>query len=316
VNLICLKRLTGVEGVKLSSDMSLVTPVRPAAPMVPCALMFALVLVFGLDGRAAPVASIQDPTAKIVETLHARGAKLERARNVVWFDPDELARADGDRLADAIASGITDVEKMLGVSFDSTEKLEFFVTAEFGQTSMTTRTPRRVFLSLERVRERRAPYIHETVHCLAFQRAAAFREDIAREELPLWIIEGFPNYVQAALAEKSDYLLEHPMIPGNARVDDEARRVLASPIGPELVEFVGRGGSPQRLDDRERVARPFYALSQSFTKRLMEVVGIRSFAVKLMPLLWDRQAFAKAVQESTGTPLEQIRRDWLTRLGG
>jgi hypothetical protein len=276
----------------------------PAAALTMCTLALAA----GLIGHAAPMPAIQDAQSKVVEALHAEGVKSERARVVVWFDPAELSRADADRLTDAISSGMSDIENMLGLTFDSTEKLEFFVTSEFGVTAITTLSPRRVFLPLERVRERRAPFIHEAVHHLVYQRATTFREDVH-----LWVIEGFANYVQAALAEKSDYLREHPMNPANSRVDDEARRILSTPAGVELVEWVGRSGIPPRLEDREHVARPFYVLSQSLTKYVIEVVGLRAFAARAVPLLSDGQAFAKFVNESAGKPLEQVRREWLAR---
>lgn len=128
------------------------------------------------------------------------------------------------------------------------------------------------------------------------------------------MIEGFANYVQAALAEKTDYLREHPMIPANSRIDDEARRILSTPAGLELVQWVGRSGIPPRLEDREHVARPFYVLSQSLTKYVIGLVGLRAFAAKAVPLPWDGQAFARFVDESAGTPLEQVRRNWLARI--
>ena len=44
------------------------------------------------------------------------------------------------------------------------------------------------------------------------------------------------------------------------------------------------------------------------------VVSLRAFAAKAVPLLWDGQAFARFVNESAGTPLEQVRRNWLARI--
>jgi hypothetical protein len=265
-----------------------VIPVPAVALVLLCTLALAPPV-----GRASALPAEQDAESKVVEGLRARGVKSERSRDVVWFDPTELSRADGDRLADAIASGMADIEIMLGLSFDATGKLEFFVTDTFGPTAFTTL----------------APYIHESVHHLVYQRATVFRQDAH-----LWVIEGFANYVQAALAEKSDYLREHPMIPGNSRVDEEARRILSTPDGLALVERVGRSGIPPRLDDREHVARPFYILSQSLTKYLLDVVGLRPFATKAVPVLWDGQAFTEFVKDSSGITLEQIRRDWLARI--
>lgn len=132
-------------------DETLLRPVLAAA----LAMVSALALASGPIGRAEPLPTIQDAESKVAEALHAGGVKSERPRDVVWFDPSELSRGDGDRLADAISNGMANIENMLGLSFDSTQRLEFFVTSEFGVTAFTTRSPRRVFLPLQRVRERR-----------------------------------------------------------------------------------------------------------------------------------------------------------------
>jgi hypothetical protein len=246
---------------------------------------------------------------RVVETLYSSGARATAGRAVVLFDARELSTSEGDLLAKAVAQGLDDIERLLLVSFRLQQPLEFFVTPEFGGTSYSTLSPPRVFLALDRVRERTAPFIHEAVHHLVYGRAAAMNPDAH-----LWINEGFANYVQAVLADRSEYLQEHPMIPANERVDAVARAALATSVGQYVVTFVGRPGSPAGLEDRDQVGRPFYVLSQSLTKYLIHLAGVQRFAAEAVPSLWQGDRFAAVVQEMTGKPLEQLRSDWLTRL--
>jgi hypothetical protein len=73
---------------------------------------------------------------------------------------------------------------------------------------------------------------------------------------------------------------------------------------------VGREGEPPGLErDREGVARPFYVLSHSFTKYLVDTAGLAT----VLRLL-DARDVSAALPGETGRPLEAWRDGWLQAL--
>ena len=81
---------------------------------------------------------------------------------------------------------------------------------------------------------------------------------------------------------------------GNETVDDEARSVLATPKGREVLTFVGRPGLPPGMEDRQTVAKPFYVLGQSLTKHLIEAIGLEAFVGSILPHVLNTAKFEAA----------------------
>lgn len=244
---------------------------------------------------------------RIVQELYASGIKVERPRAVVWLSTQDMSSSERERLADDISNGIDEVERLLRLFFGPA-RLEYFVTREFDVTShYYPGPPPRVFLALSRIKSGEAPYLHEAVHHLVFRHAKSRTLSVH-----IWLLEGFPNFVQGEITERAGRGHEGRMIVGNQRVDAEARKIIATPVGRDLVSFVGRTGAPPDLEtDREQVARPYYLLAQSFTKYLVETISLRPFATKLVPLMLNSARFDAMVHELTGKTVEQLRLAWL-----
>ena len=268
-------------------------------------LLFAIVR--GGSEACAQMPSRVERFGKIVQELYASGVKVERSRAVVWFLTQEMPSSEREPLADDISNGIDEIERLLRLSFGPTP-LEYFVTREFGVTSTYyPGPPPRVFLALSRVKSGDAPYLHEAVHHLVFRYAKSRASSVH-----MWLLEGFPNFVQGEIAERAGRGREGWMIVGNQRVDAEAHKIMATPVGRGLVSFVGRTGAPPNLEtEREEVARPYYVLAQSFTKHLVDTISLRPFATKLIPLMLNSARFEAMVYELTGKTVEQLRLEWL-----
>jgi hypothetical protein len=272
------------------------------------------VLLFLCSGRQLVAQPERLAQAKaIASELQATGVRLERPYVVVYFEAGLIPEADQGRWADLISKGIGDIESFLRASFGST-KLEYYVSSRVRDTSYSIPGydgPPRVFLASDRVVRGAAPYIHEAVHHLVFRLA---RQQTTSEP-HFWVFEGLPGYVEDAVVARYGGTAGRVFVRGgNETVDDEARAVLATPKGREVLAFVGRPGLPPGMEDRQTVAKPFYVLGQSLTKHLIEAIGIDAFVGSILPHVLNTVKFEAEVQRVCGKSLERVAAEWLARL--
>jgi hypothetical protein len=159
---------------------------------------------------------------------------------------------------------------------------------------------RTVSLMLERVRSDSAPYLHETVHVL-----------VPSPNRSVWLREGFASYVESYVSENIGGYDAHVFVKtGNRGVDGEAARWLTREAGRTVLPWVGTPGEPpEMLEERRRVAAPFYVLSQSFAKFLVQRVGLGP----LIGVVSARDPEA-ALARVSGRTVEDWKADWLRTL--
>ena len=241
----------------------------------------------------------------IASELRANGVRLERPHVVVYFEAGLIPEVDQARWAGWMSEGVGNIESLLKSSFGST-KLEYYVSSKVRDTSFSIPgydAPPRIFLASDRVVRGAAPYIHEAVHHLVFRLAP----QQAATEPHFWIFEGFPSYVEDAVVARYGGVAGRVFVKGgNDTVDDEARAMLATPKGREVLAFVGRPGLPPGMEDRQTVAKPFYVLGQSLTKHLIGTVGLEAFVAAILPHLLNTPKFEAELQRVSGRSLERL----------
>jgi hypothetical protein len=235
-----------------------------------------------------------------------RGAETSRAeyreREVtVVFDGGALSEGEMEAFARLVGAGIRDIREHLGRHASGVrlraEAPTFYVTRRARISRAFRRT---VVLPLHRVRDRRAPYLHEAAHVLVHARNPE-----------VWLNEGFASYIESYIAENVGGYAGHVFSTGgNAGIDADARRHLRSRHGQVALDFVGRHGTPPGFyRDREGVAPPLYVLAHSFFKYLVENQGLGP-AVRLL----EAPVSARALEAATGRPMEGWKRAWLRSL--
>jgi hypothetical protein len=230
-----------------------------------------------------------------------RWLRQDTARVTLFFEEGQLSDAQRQEFARLVDQGVRDVGVLLypgGVPGRlSRVPITFYVGTPFEISSTRGRT---VFLPVERVRNRSAPYLHETVHVL-----------LPVSE-PLWLIEGFASYVQSRISETmGGYDGQIFGRGGNRRIDEAARRHLRSEGGVAVLPWVGTGGAPPGLfRDRWRVAAPFYVLSHSFSKFLVERMGLPA-----VMSLFDARDDTASWGAVTGRGAHRWKQEWLESLG-
>jgi hypothetical protein len=200
----------------------------------------------------------------LVWHLRNGGVRFSRGKATLWFEKYSMGAAAMDEFAALAGQGIEDIKSFLQVPRRAKSKIadeiRYFVSSD---VEISYTNSRSVFLPAQRVRNRSAPYLHETFHAL-----------VPCRHCPLWFSEGFACYVQSYVAENfSGYDGAIFTQEGNGSVDADAAHWAASRGGKHVLPFIGKNGEPPALrSDRENVAAPFYVLSHSFVKFIAQCV--------------------------------------------
>jgi hypothetical protein len=204
--------------------------------------------------------------------------------------------------ATLVDRGIADLEALLGSALPPAwrrlGRLRYEVTDRIGMSRTYGRT---VLLPLARVRARRAPYLHETVHALLPARSDC-----------LWLSEGLASYLESWVSEnRGGYDGQVFSRAGDRGIHRDALRHLQEPGGRAVLPFVGVCSQPPDLEtERRRVARPYYVLSHSLSKYLVDNAGL-DVVVRLL----SERDVAAALASATRRDPEEWRRAWLQSIG-
>jgi hypothetical protein len=221
--------------------------------------------------------------------------RYEAERATVYFEAGQFTPEEMQRFVRLADRGVADVAAYLEAG--GAPRVTFHVRSNEPMSRSFRRT---VVLPAERVKNDRAPYLHETTHVLVPPRNGC-----------LWLSEGFASYVQSYVAEHvggyDGYVFSWG---GNGNIDRLARRHLAGERGRAVLPYVGGDGSPPEIwEERRQVAAPFYVLSHSFVKHLVENAGVN--AVKDLLRADDVPA---ALARATSRSVAQWKADWLSSL--
>ncbi|MDQ6758924.1 MAG: hypothetical protein M3Z32_03530 [Acidobacteriota bacterium] len=239
----------------------------------------------------------------VMQELRADGVRYDRASASIYFEKDAMTPEEMDAFANLVEQGIEDIEGLLkipdGRRRSQSGKVFFFVSGKIDIGRSRVRT---VMLPLWRVQKQAAPYLHETAHIIA-----------PCESCPMWFSEGFVSWVQSHVSENlRGYDAKVFARRGNRGVDADAARYLSTAQGQAVLPFVLEGGEPPDIvAERRAVGAPFYVLSQSLVKYLVEQAGIE----KIMALSDSEHFDAELARVMAKTP-EEVKRDWLTAVRG
>jgi hypothetical protein len=223
--------------------------------------------------------------------------RCESERALVDFDPEGLDARERDAFVRLADRGIADLEDLLAPSRAVPARQERVRYVVSRRVDMSRTFGRTVLLPLERVRTRSAPYLHETVHAL-----------VRAPHHSTWLSEGLACYLESWVAENVGGYDAHVFTrAGDHGIHEAARWYLRTPLGQEVLPWVGAPGEPPSLeDDRAGVARPFYVLAHSFTKYLVERLSLAA-VVRLATEADPEQA----LERLSGRGMADWRGEWL-----
>jgi len=253
--------------------------------------------------HAAPRISRKDSVladSVLVRNLRRQGVRIDRRAATLWFERGALSSQEMVEFARLANRGIRDIERWLQVPAAPRRarkgKIFYFIS---NQVEISHARRRTIFLPLFRVRNRSAPYLHETFHLL-----------VKCAHCPLWFSEGMACYAQSYVSEHfGGYDGAIFTRGGNRGLDVDAAGWLSRREGKAVLPFLGAEGEPPSLfSDRHNVATPFYVLSQSLVKFIA-----KGMSAKLHGLATSRD-FDRALEKATGKTALEWKKDWLASL--
>lgn len=233
------------------------------------------------------------------------GAPRERhevARAVIEWEVGILEATEATAFAQLVDRGVADIESLVAPGLPQwaqrTRRIRVVVSS---RARISRAHGHSVFLPVDRVRSRTAPYLHEITHVLVPSRGDR-----------TWLSEGFASYVESWVSENRGGYDAHVFSrAGDRGIHAAARQWLSRERGRAVLPWVGSRGEPPAMDrDRSRVARPFYVLSHSFTKYLVDHSGL-SPVVGLLVGGGDDAAFMRLTEK----PESQWKNEWLAAIG-
>ena len=237
----------------------------------------------------------------VTVNLRAEGIRYDRDNAVLYFEKDGLSSGDMEAFSTLVNQGIKDIENLLKIPDDKrrekTNPIFYFISSKIDISRSRMRT---VYLPLWRVQRHEAPYLHETSHILA-----------RCDGCPMWFSEGFASWIQSYISENvGGYDAKVFARRGNQGVDAEAARWLGTSNGQAVLPFVtGAGVPPDIGTERRAVGTPFYVMSQSLVKHLVQKAGIEKVYA-----LSESKSFEQDIEQAAGEPLQLLTSGWLASL--
>ena len=286
-------------------------------------VLSALVTGAGQSGTqpAAPLNWNADDGRRVAE-LNAKGERREGKLVVLFTPAGAVEDAEDAALLERLDKGVAELRALVGRhswQVVGDEKINYYVSTDRFVSHASGRAA--VFIPLARVQDGRAPYLHEAAHELLATFSQPLEPDASRIERvrvsrPLWLTEGLADYVAQTAAARAG-IREGDVfnIGGLAGADASCRDRLKGPRGAEVLSFIGALGAPAALFTTERgeVAPTFYACGTSFTKHLVDRIGLPQ-TIALMPLLLKNTVLPR-VEELTGKSMDALRAEWRAAIG-
>jgi hypothetical protein len=288
-----------------------------------------LALVIGTLGaviaqtpQAAPLNWDADDGKRVAE-LTANGERREGKRAILITPAGVIDDKQENALLDRLDRGHAELRAIVGRhpwQVMRAEKITYYVSPDRFVAHASGRGA--VFIPLVRLQDDRAPYLHEAAHELLAYFSQPLKSDPARAERvrtsrPLWLTEGLADYVALTAADRAGVTEGDVFdLGGLAGVDKTCDERLKGPRGAEIVAFIGNIGAPGALFTTERteVAPTFYACGTSFTKFVVERIGLPE-TIALVPLILTEGVLPR-IEKLTGKSTETLRAEWRLAIAG
>jgi hypothetical protein len=223
--------------------------------------------------------------------------RLEAERAVLEYENGDLDANEAEAFLKLADRGVADIEALVAPGLPDWARRQGRVRFVVSSRTPISRTRgHTVALPLSRVHSRSAPYLHETVHALVPARGDR-----------VWLSEGLASYLESWVSENRGGYDAHVFTrAGDRGIHEAARRCLATGPGRAVLPWVGARGEPPAMEeDRAGVARPFYVLSQSLTKHVVDAAGLPAVVQALVVEGED------GLLRTTGRTDEDWKREWL-----
>ena len=254
---------------------------------------------------------------KRVAELTASGERREGKLVILFTPAGVIDDKEEAALLERLDRGMAVLRELVGRhpwQVVTADKITYYVSSDRFVAHASGRAA--VFIPLIRLQDGRAPYLHEAGHELLAYFSQPLTPDPARAERvrttrPLWLTEGLADYVAHTAAARAG-ITEGDVfdIGGLTGTDAACHERLKGPRGAEIEPFIGGVGAPGALFTTERteVAPTFYACGTSFTKFVVNRIGLQE-TIALVPLILTDGVLPR-IEKLTGKTMAALRAEW------
>ncbi|MBP7587463.1 MAG: hypothetical protein KBA72_05890 [Thermoanaerobaculia bacterium] len=236
---------------------------------------------------------------------------------VLWFPKGAFAPEDATKLLAELQRGIAAAKTMVARP-DWTYQGDRRVYYYLPDAQFVSHAPggNCAFIPLWRMKERKAPWLHESLHLLLKSGKGdwlAGDDKRAEERMPLWLHEGLADALAIDISRVEDLAYYSPLLDVPAeQLDSLAARTLRDAPSPEVLAAIGTRGKPQGLFGPERVkfAIPFYAGSASFVRFIVKRHGY----APLLAAIDDFDRENETLEREAGEALAAMKAAWLEQI--
>lgn len=278
------------------------------------------------DTSASPLDWWGDDSNRVA-FVTAHGTAQRHPQLVVWAPTDSIDARWLTAFGDTLDKGLHDLRALVGGPYawqriGSRPVVFFFSPGRFVSHATGQDT---VFISLNRIRRGEAPFLHEAAHELLTPKGPFFadeypdsvEQDRRAAQFPQWLNEGLPDYLAQSVAKATGFpegdVFE---VGGLDKVDSTcAARLTSTSRRDEILAKIGGQGRLNALftEERKVVAPTYYACSQSFTKYLVDRIGVKA-VVGLFPEI-PAAGWSGRIEKLAGEPIASLRRRWMDEVG-
>ncbi len=247
--------------------------------------------------------------AERIGRLTSNGVRVERGQITAWFSNGAMTPKEMQIVVDRLGAGIAALESFVHTPRrwqDARQRrvTYFFDDAPFFIPHATIN--RQVLVPVSRLRDGKAPLLHETTHALLTPPQG--RRPLA------WLTEGLATYVAKAVSASTGMPEGDAVDVGDiTEIDAKCASGLASEQGPRILPFIGSAANLQTLYAMEpalAVRQVFYGCSASFSKYLVEQFGIE----RIVDLLPENDPY-KTLESLSKTRMVDLLGRWRAAIG-
>jgi len=170
------------------------------------------ILLAAANSRAQRRLNWSADDGKRVESLVKGGGRIEGTHVILYFPPS-LPRVDADALVKHLDPAVEGLWRQVGVhdwQAVPKGKITYYLHDDAFVAHASGRSA--VFVPMARVKDGRAPFLHEATHELlaSTRRTSATAGDATPVRYPLWLTEGLADYVARVVADQLGIIEEGP----------------------------------------------------------------------------------------------------------
>lgn len=273
-------------------------------------------------GDSTKKSIINHEDSAMVARLMKDGFSIKKEKAIAWFPNNLLSQEKANAIVDTLNRGIIAAEAFLHAPLAwQVHRPDNPITFYFGNDSFIAHASSADYVTIPfwRIKEGRAPWLHETVHEMLNAKAGnwynndSISEKEWTEKVPIWLHEGLADYITMQVSMLSELprfdIFEYGSL---QKIDSSCAQKLKNVNRNYVLSFIGKGGALSELHTKDRrfFAPVFYNCSCSFVKFVADSYGIESLLNSLSHFKNEREK----IEELTGETMESLKKKWIKRL--